>query len=59
MKLDFKLSMTFKVIAALLILVGIGAAAYGFSHDAQRTWANYLLSNYYFFSLPWEEPSSL
>ncbi|MCB8994548.1 MAG: quinol:cytochrome C oxidoreductase [Bacteroidales bacterium] len=51
LKLDFKLSMTFKVIAALLILVGIGAAAYGFSHDAQRTWANYLLSNYYFFSI--------
>ena len=51
MKEVFKPSITFRIIAGLFILIGIGSFVWGFYTDPQRTWANYLLNNYYFLSL--------
>jgi hypothetical protein len=51
MKEVFKPSITFRIIAGLFILVGMASFAWGFYTDPQRTWANYLLNNYYFLSL--------
>lgn len=41
----------FKLITYLLIGIGVVSFALGFIFDAKRTWANYLLNNYYFLSL--------
>ncbi len=51
MKEEFKLSLRFKIITGILILAGIASLIFGFLNSPDRTWANYLLNNYYFFSL--------
>lgn len=45
------ISNKFKLITYVLICIGIISFALGFIFDAKRTWANYLLNNYYFLSL--------
>jgi hypothetical protein len=51
MKDQLKISTTFRIIT--LILIGIGALTFlfGILSDSVRTWANYLIVNYYFLSL--------
>ncbi len=51
MKEQLHVTKTFRIIT--LFLTGIGAAAFisGLFLDPQRTWANYLIVNYYFFSI--------
>jgi hypothetical protein len=51
MKDQLKISITFRII--ILILIGIGALTFlfGILSDSVRTWANYLIVNYYFLSL--------
>lgn len=44
-------SKKFKTAAYILIAIGVISLALGFAFDAKRTWANYLLNNYYFLSL--------
>ena len=44
-------SQKFKIVSYILIGIGILSFALGFIFDAKRTWANYLLNNYYFLSL--------
>ena len=44
-------SKKFKTTAYILIAIGVVSFALGFAFDAKRTWANYLLNNYYFLSL--------
>jgi hypothetical protein len=51
MKEELKVSNGFRFIAGILILIGVGGFIYGFMNDPTRTWANYLLNNYYFLSL--------
>ncbi len=51
MKEEFKVSMSFRVIAALLALLGLAVMVYGLITDPRRGWADYLLNNYYFLSL--------
>jgi hypothetical protein len=48
MKDQINLSAAFKIITGILIAVGLIAAIAGFIQDPDRTWANYLLGNYYF-----------
>jgi len=45
------ISNKFKMLTYALIAVGVISFALGFIVDAERTWANYLLNNYYFVSL--------
>ncbi|MEZ5105321.1 MAG: hypothetical protein R2757_12555 [Draconibacterium sp.] len=45
------LSQKFKLFTYILIGIGVISFALGFIFDAKRTWANYLLNNYYFLSL--------
>jgi len=40
-----------RIISIILIVVGIAAIVFGFLSNPQRTWANVLISNYYFISL--------
>ncbi len=52
--MDYKLQInkTFKAILFLFIAIGLAAFIYGFAtHQAERTWANYLLNNFYFISI--------
>jgi len=51
MKEQLHVTKTFRIIT--LFLTGIGAAAFisGLFLDPQRAWANYLIVNYYFFSI--------
>ncbi|MFW5644351.1 MAG: quinol:cytochrome C oxidoreductase [Bacteroidota bacterium] len=51
MKEEFKASTTFRIIAGICILIGLSGFIYGFLNEPDRTWANYLLNNYYFFSV--------
>jgi hypothetical protein len=51
MKENLKVTSAFRIIAGIMIVIGIFSLVIGFSHDPTRTWANYLLNNYYFFSL--------
>lgn len=51
MKDRVNLSTTFTVGAGIFILVGLAAFIAGFLQDPDRTWANYLLNNYYFLML--------
>lgn len=51
MKEEFKVSTSFRIIAGICILIGIGGFVYGFLNEPHRTWANFLLNNYIFFSL--------
>lgn len=41
----------FKMLTYVLIGIGVLSFVLGFMFDAKRTWANYLLTNYYFLSL--------
>ena len=41
----------FKLLTYVLMAIGVLSFALGFIFDAERTWANYLLNNYYFVSL--------
>src|SRR5680860_1845218 len=45
------ISKNFKLLTYALIGIGVISFALGFAFDAKRTWANYLLNNYYFLSL--------
>lgn len=51
MKQDLKLSMGFRTVMITLILAGTAISIFGYLQDSHRAWANYLLNNYYFFSL--------
>ena len=51
MKDRISLSKNFKIICSLFIILGVVITTYGFISDPQRTWANYLLDNFYFLSL--------
>lgn len=51
MKDRILLSNSFKIACLSGIGIGIIALVYGFISDAQRTWANYLLNNFYFLEL--------
>jgi hypothetical protein len=44
-------SRNFKIIAMLLTAIGAGTIIFGLITDRQTTWANYLIVNYYFFSV--------
>ena len=48
MKDQLNLSGSFKIIVGIFMAIGLAALISGFIIDPQRTWANYLLSNYYF-----------
>ncbi|WP_346862163.1 hypothetical protein [uncultured Draconibacterium sp.] len=45
------ISNKFKMVSYAFIAIGVISFAVGFIFDAERTWANYLLNNYYFVSL--------
>jgi len=45
------ISNRFKMLTYVLMGVGVVSFALGFIFDSERTWANYLLNNYYFVSL--------
>ena len=51
MKEDLKVSTTFRIITGLMIIIGVATFIFGFLKDPDRTWANYLLNNYYFLSV--------
>jgi len=51
MKEQSTVSTTFRLIALILIFIGAGTFLLGLLSDRQRTWANYLIVNYYFLSL--------
>ncbi len=51
MKDQLNLSGSFKIVMGIFIAVGLAATIAGFVTDPQRTWANYLLNNYYFLML--------
>ena len=44
-------SKKFKLFTYVLIAIGVVSFALGFISDSKRTWANYLLNNYYFISI--------
>jgi len=47
----FTIPQKFRLAAYLLIGIGVVSFTLGFFIDSQRTWANFLLNNYYFVSL--------
>jgi hypothetical protein len=51
MKDQITVSRNFKIITYLLIAIGAATIVLGVFTDRQTTWANYLVVNYYFFSL--------
>jgi len=51
MEKKLKISSTFKIISIALVAIGIASLTYGFITDPVKTWANYLMNNYYFLSL--------
>ena len=51
MKDQLVVSRNFKILTFALIAIGMVALLLGFITDHQRTWANYLIVNYYFFSI--------
>ncbi len=51
MKENLRLSISFKIITGILIATGLASIVFGFLQDPGRTWANYLVNNYYFFSV--------
>lgn len=51
MKDQIHLSRTFKIGTGILIAIGLITFIAGFLTDPDRTWANYLLNNYYFLML--------
>ena len=46
-----RISRLFNIVSLSLVAIGIATYAYGFATSPQRTWANYLLNNYYFLSI--------
>jgi hypothetical protein len=51
MKEQITISRNFKIVTVLLIAIGVITIALGLFTDHRTTWANYLIVNYYFFSL--------
>ena len=51
MKEQSTVSTTFRIISLTLIIIGAATFLAGLFSDPQRTWANYLIVNYYFLSL--------
>jgi len=51
MKEQLKIPAAFRIITIILISVGAGTFLFGILSDSLRTWANYLIVNYYFLSL--------
>lgn len=51
MKEQLNITNTFRIITFILMIMGAGAFVAGLLTDSQRTWSNYLIVNYYFFSL--------
>ena len=51
MKEQTTISRNFKIITFLLIAIGAGTIVFGLITDRQSTWTNYLIVNYYFFSI--------
>jgi hypothetical protein len=51
MKDQITISKNFKLLTYILIGIGVLSFTLGFVFDAKRTWANYLLNNYYFLSI--------
>ncbi|MGD0753987.1 MAG: hypothetical protein ABR927_02915 [Bacteroidales bacterium] len=51
MKEQTTVSRNFKIITLLLIAIGVVTIIFGLITDRKTTWANYLIVNYYFFSL--------
>ncbi len=51
MKEHSVVSATFRIISITLIVIGVATFLAGLFSDSQRTWANYLIVNYYFLSL--------
>ena len=51
MKEQTTISRNFKIITFLLIAIGAGTIVFGLITDRQTTWTNYLIVNYYFFSI--------
>lgn len=51
MKEHIKIPLTFRIITLILIAVGALTFLFGILSDSLRTWANYLIVNYYFLSL--------
>jgi hypothetical protein len=47
----FTIPQKFRLATYILIGIGVNSFTLGFIIDSQRTWANYLLNNYYFVSL--------
>ncbi len=44
-------SSSLKIASILLMLIGVATLAYGFATNPSKTWANYMVNNYYFLSL--------
>ncbi len=51
MKEQLKIPKTFRIITLILISIGALTFLFGILSDSLRTWANYLIVNYYFLSL--------
>jgi len=51
MKEQVTVSRNFKIVTLILIVIGICSFIFGLLSDSRATWANYLIVNYYFFSL--------
>jgi hypothetical protein len=51
MKEQTTISRNFKIITLLLIAIGAGTIIFGLFTDSTTTWANWLIVNYYFFSI--------
>jgi hypothetical protein len=51
MKEQLKVPTTFRIITLILICIGAFTFLFGILSDSVRTWANYLIVNYYFLSL--------
>lgn len=51
MEEKYIMSKRFKTLTYILMGIGVISFALGFVFDAKRTWANYLLNNYYFISI--------
>lgn len=51
MKEQLKIPTAFRIITIILICIGAGTFLFGILSDSLRTWANYLIVNYYYLSL--------
>ena len=51
MKEQINVSKTFRIITLAFIIIGVCTFLFGLFSDPKRTWANYLIVNYYFLSL--------